>query len=83
MTGLRRSRNRTYTIALHILSEIELRRELEAVTKHMQELQGHRDLLKREIKLRKRQEVRNAQPSVDGVLVGTVIQDQGSATSST
>lgn len=54
MTGLRRSRNRTYTIALHILSEIELQRELEAVTKHMQELQGHRDLLKREINRRRR-----------------------------
>ena len=54
MNGLRRSRNRTYTIALHILSEIELQRELEAVTKHMQELQGHRDLLKREITKRSR-----------------------------
>lgn len=82
MTRIRQRHNRDYKIALHLLSELELHSELEALEHHMQELQGHRDLLKREIKLRKRQEVRNAQPSVDGVLVGTVIQDQDSATSS-
>lgn len=82
MTRIRQRHNRDYKIAIHILSEVELHRELEALERHMQELQGHRDLIKREIKLRKRREVRDAQPGVDGVLVGAVIQDQGSATSS-